>query len=204
MTTWDERFRTGEYSSEPEPSPVLREYADETSDGRALDVACGTGRNAVFLADRGYEVDALDQSIEGLRITRANAREQDVADKINLVQTDATQFDYPEEYYDVVTVSFFRTLDRLSDIKAALKPNGLLFYQHHLRSEPPAEVGPSTDRYRFCSNELLHACLDLTVLYYEESSEQWEGKHSATVELVARNSHGGTQSYPETQWPPVR
>ncbi|WP_435345936.1 class I SAM-dependent methyltransferase [Haloarchaeobius sp. HRN-SO-5] len=203
MTTWDERFRTGEYPSELDPSPVLREYTDETSDGRALDVACGTGRNAVFLADRGYEVDALDQSIEGLRITRANAAEQDVADELNLIQTDATQFVYPEAHYDVVTVSFFRTLDRLNDIKAALKPKGLLFYQHHLRSEPPAEVGPSTDRHRFCSNELLHACLDLTVLYYEESSERRDGKRSATVELVARNSHGGTQSYPETQWPPV-
>ena len=102
--------------------------------------------------------------------------------------------------YDVVTVSFFRTLDRLGDLADALNPGGLLFYQHHLRSDPPAEAGPSADRLRFRLNELLHACLDLTVLYYEESSEQWEGNRSATVELVARNSHGGTQSYPETRW----
>lgn len=198
MTTWDERFRTGEYPADPDPSPVLREYVDETSDGRALDVACGTGRNAVFLAGLGYEVDAIDRSIEGLRITRANAADRGVDDRVNLIQADATRFDYPEEMYDVVTISFFRTLDRLNDIKAALQPHGLLFYQHHLRSEPPAEAGPNSDRYRFCSNELLRACLDLTVLYYEESSEQWEGQLSATVELVARNSHGGTQSYPIT------
>jgi len=204
MTTWDERFRTGEYPSEPDPSPVLREYVDETPDGRALDIACGTGRNAVFLAERGYEVDALDQSIEGLQITRANAAARDVDDRINPIRADATQFVYPEGRYDVVTVSFFRTLDRLSDIKSALQPDGVLFYQHHLRSAPPAAVGPTSDRYRFCSNELLRACLDLTVLYYEESSERREGKRSATVELVARNSHGGTQSYPETRWPPAR
>lgn len=202
MTTWDERFRTGEYPSDLDPSRVLREYVDETFDGRALDVACGTGRNAVFLAGQGYEVDALDQSVEGLRITRANAEERDVDDRINPIQADATLFDYPEEYYDVVTISFFRTLDRLSDIKAALQSDGLLFYQHHLRSEPPAEAGPSADRHRFPSNELLRSCLDLTVLYYEESSEQWEGQRSATVELLARNSHGGTQSYPETRWSP--
>lgn len=200
MTTWDERFRTGQYPSDPDPSRVLREYVGETSDGRALDVACGTGRNAVFLADRGYEVDALDQSAEGLRITEANADERGVGDRLNPIQADATQFAYPADRYDVVTISFYRTLDRLGDIKEALRPDGLLFYQHHLRSDPPATVGPSTDRYRFRANELLRACLDLTVLYYEESSERVEGDRSATVEVVARNSHGGTQSYPETRW----
>ncbi|WP_254522486.1 class I SAM-dependent methyltransferase [Natrinema caseinilyticum] len=199
MTTWDERFRNGEYPSEPDPSPVLRAYVGESTTGRALDVACGTGRNAIFLAEQGYEVDALDRSVEGLRITRRTAADRDVGERINPIRTDATQFEYPEDRYDVVTVSFFRTLDRLGDLEDALKPDGLLFYQHHLRSDPPAAVGPSTDRYRFRSNELLHACLDLTVLYYEESSERREGDLSATVEIVARNSHGGTQSYPETR-----
>lgn len=75
----------------------------------------------------------------------------------------------------------------------------MLFYQHHLRSVPPEAAGPSDDWYRFYSNELLQACLDYTVLYYEESIEQWHGERSATVELVARNSDGGTQSYPETR-----
>lgn len=199
MTSWDERFRTGAYPSDPEPSSVLRKYVDDTADGRALDVACGTGRNAVFLAEQGYEVDAVDRSIEGLRITESTAAERGVDDRINLIQADATEFEYPADRYDLVTISFFRVLDRLSDIKAALGPDGLLFYQHHLRSEPPATVGPSTDRHRFASNELLRACLDLTVLYYEESSERREEDLSATVELVARNSHGTAQSYPETR-----
>ena len=100
----------------------------------------------------------------------------------------------------MITISFYRSLDRLTDIKAALNPGGLLFYQHHLRADPPAEVGPRSKQYRFASNELLHASLDLSVLYYEESSEQRDGKSSATVELVARNSHGATQSYPEIHW----
>lgn len=200
MTTWDERFRSGSYPSDLDPSRVLREYTEEPTGGSALDVACGTGRNTVFLAEQGYEVDAIDQSAEGLRITREKAAERGVDDRVNLIQADATAFDYPVGHYEFVTVSFFRTLDRLSDLKDALEPDGLLFYQHHLRSDPPAEAGPTTVRYRFRSNELLHACLDLTVLYYEESSEQWQGKRSATVELVARNSHGGTQRYPETRW----
>lgn len=200
MTTWDERFRTGAYPSEPAPSPVLEAYAGEGANHRALDIACGTGRNAVFLAQQGYDVDALDQSAEGLRITRQRAETQGVGERINLIQIDADQFAYPTARYDLVTISFFQTLDRLSDITAALRPGGLLFYQHHLRSDPPAQAGPSNEQYRFRSNELLRACLDLTVLYYEESTEQSNGKLSATVELLARNSHGDTQSYPTSPW----
>ncbi|WP_049979462.1 class I SAM-dependent methyltransferase [Halolamina rubra] len=199
MASWDERFRAGEYPTDPDPSPVLKAHIDETDGGRALDIACGTGRNAVFLAEQGYEVDALDQSKEGLRITESNAASRGVDDRVDLIQADATTFEYPEDRYDVVTISFYRLLDRLSDLKAALRSDGLFFYQHHLRSDPPATVGPGTDRHRFGANELLRACLDLTVLYYEESSERREGELSATVELVGRNSHGDAQSYPETR-----
>jgi SAM-dependent methyltransferase len=207
MTTWDERFREGDYPREPEPSPVLRALIDTFPEGRALDIATGTGRNAVFLAERGYEVDAIDQSVEGLRITRARAAERGVGDRLNLHEADATEYDYPDSEYDVVTISFFRTLDRLNDIKDALTPGGILFYQHHLRS-PEATVGPGSDRYRFRANELLHACLDLTVLHYEASAEYERGsgegdeaddrRVSAMAAVVARNSHGGTQTYPET------
>jgi SAM-dependent methyltransferase len=205
MTTWDERFREGEYPQDPEPSPVLRAHLDTLPRGRALDIATGTGRNAVFLAEAGYGVDAIDQSGEGLRITRERAEDRGVADRLSLTQADAREYDYPVETYDVVTISFFRTLDRLNDIKAALTPGGVLFYQHHLRS-PEATVGPSGDRYRFRANELLHACLDLTVLHYEAATEygreagDGDDRVSATATVLARNSNGGTQSYPETHW----
>jgi SAM-dependent methyltransferase len=205
MTTWDERFREGEYPQDPEPSPVLRAYVDAAPGDRALDIATGTGRNAVFLAEQGYEVDAIDQSGEGLRITRERAEERGVGGRLTLTQADAKEYDYPESEYDLVTISFFRTLDRLNDIKAALNPGGVLFYQHHLRS-PDATVGPSGSRYRFRANELLHACLDLTVLQFEASTEygrergDGDDRVSATATIVARNSHGGCQSYPESHW----
>jgi SAM-dependent methyltransferase len=198
MTTWDERFRAGSYPSDPDPSPVLREYVDTFPAGRALDVATGTGRNAVFLAEEGYDVDAIDRSREGLRIARRNAADRGVEADCDWLQADAAEFDYPVEEYDVITISFFRTLDRLPDIKAALKPDGILFYQHHLRSAESVEVGPSTDRYRFAANELLHACLDLTVLCYGETTEKGDGRRAARALVVARNSTGGRQTYPTT------
>jgi SAM-dependent methyltransferase len=194
---WDERFRAGEYPTDPDPSTMLREYVDEIPDGRALDVATGTGRNAVFLAEAGYEVDAVDQSRAGLDITRDRARERGVADRIRPVQADIPSFEFPTERYELITISFFRAVDRFPDIKEALVPGGYLFVEHHLRSAEPTPSGPSTDRYRFGANELLHSCLDLTVLSYDETSqERPEDKRRASARLLARKTYGPRQSYP--------
>ena len=199
MPTWDERFRSGTYPTDPNPSPVLRRFLDACPDGRALDVATGTGRNAVFLATEGYRVDAVDQSREGLRIARENARERGVEARTEWIQADLENYGFPPATYDLVTISFYRAIDRFSDIKASLNPGGVLFVQHHLRTDDPVDGGPSGDRYRFAANELLRASLDLTVLYYAERTAVRDGERNAVVEVVARNSSGHRQSYPEIE-----
>lgn len=99
----------------------------------------------------------------------------------------------------MITVSFFAALEHLPDLKEALAPGGVLVYEHHLRSSDPVEIGPSSDRYRYRSNDLLRACLDLTILSYEERRRPVAGGIAAVVTLVARNSSGGTQSYPKRE-----
>lgn len=197
MTDWDERFRTGEYPRNPDPSPVLERYLDVLPPGRALDVATGTGRNAVALAEAGHRVDAVDQSREGLRIARERTEERGVADRAEWIQADLDTYEFPEETYDLVTMSFYRAIDRFADIEEALVPGGVLFVEHHLRSTDEVESGPSGDRYRFGANELLHACLDLTVLFFDARTERRsDGRTGATTRIVARKTHGTRQSYP--------
>lgn len=198
MTSWDERYRRGEYPTEPAPSGVLRHYVDAFPPGRALDVATGTGRNAVFLAEAGYDVEAIDRSRVGLRQARDRAAERGVDDRIRWLQADVPSFEFPAERYAAVTISYYRALDRFTDLKEALISGGYLFVEHHLRSTDPTPSGPSSDRYRFGANELLHACLDLTVLYYDESSsENPDGDRRANVRVLARKSSGPRQPYPE-------
>ncbi len=61
MTDWDKKYRDmGEDGQTP--SRLLQELIKTLPTGRALDVAAGTGRNAIFLAQHGYDVDALDSS----------------------------------------------------------------------------------------------------------------------------------------------
>lgn len=197
MTDWDERFREGEYPEDPDPSPVLRRFIDAIPEGRALDVAAGTGRNTLFLADRGYTVDAVDKSRVGLETARETARERDIEDRINWIRADVPRYAFPDDQYTLATISYYRAVDRFPDIKEALVPGGYLFVEHHLRSTGSTPSGPRDDRYRFAANELLHTCLDLTVLYYDETTEVVEGKRRANARLLARNSSGPRQSYPD-------
>lgn len=197
MTDWDERFASGSYPRAPDPSAVLRSYEPTIPDGRALDVAAGTGRNAVFLAERGYAVDALDASAEGLATVRERAAELEIDDRVETVQGDVSTYGFPTETYELITMSYFHALDRFADLTDALVPGGCLFVEGHLRSAEATPSGPSDDRYRFAANELLRAGLGLTVLYYDETTQERPGdRRRATARLLARRSAGGRQSYP--------
>ena len=193
---WNERYRSDDFSLPDTPSPLLEEFVASLPNGRALDVATGTGRNALYLADHGYQVDAVDLSDEALAIARDRAAERSRSGDVDWIQADFDEYPLSEEAYDVVFVNFYHTLDRLPAIKEALAPDGVLVYEHHLRSSKSIDRGPSSDRYRFRSNDLLRACLDLTVLHYEENIRENDGRKAAIVTLVARKSSGGAQQYP--------
>lgn len=191
---WEERYRTGEFDPGERPSPLLVGNIGWLPEGRALDVATGQGRNALFLAENGYDVEAIDIAPTALAEARRRAEDRDVS--VEWIAADVDEFEFPQERYDVITVCYYHTFDRLPDLKEALAPGGVLLYEHHLRSADPVDRGPSGDRYRMRSNDLLRACSDLTVLRYEEATREIDGQTSAVVSLVARNSAGGEQSYP--------
>jgi SAM-dependent methyltransferase len=191
---WNEKYGDPEFELPEDPIPELERWIEALPNGRALDVATGTGRNALYLADRGHEVDAVDVSDEALELARKRAAERGV--DVDWIRADLEEFDPEPDTYDVITVSFFAALEYLPDLKEALAPGGVLIYEHHLRSADDVEIGPSSKRHRYRSNDLLRACLDLTILHYEERVRTVTDGTAAVVTLIARNSSGGAQSYP--------
>ncbi len=161
---WDARYR--EADSVVAPAAVLHENAHLLpATGDALELACGLGGNALFLAERGLQVQAWD--ISGVAVARlaetAKARNLHVQAR----QRDVLAHPPRPSSIDVLVVTRFLERDLAPALSAALRPGGLLFYQTFTR-EAADESGPSNPAFRLAPNELLNLFRDLRVLVYRE------------------------------------
>ena len=124
---WDDKWAA--YGSQPMPAVnrLLLRYENRLGSGEALDLACGLGQNAIWLAERGYHVTGMD--ISPLALERAHGEAQERGLKIEFVAVDFDHFSLAQMAYDMVTV--FRFLDRrlFPAIEEALRPGGWLFYE---------------------------------------------------------------------------
>jgi 2-polyprenyl-3-methyl-5-hydroxy-6-metoxy-1,4-benzoquinol methylase len=165
QATWDARFRE-RTRDDAQPALVL---SDNThllpSSGRALDLACGLGGNALLLARLGLEVTAYDISAVAIEKLDAYARQHSLP--VCARRRDVEKEPPDSESFDVITVSYFLSRPLMPGLVAALKPNGLLFYQTFIR-ECVAATGPSNPDFRLVTNELLELCADLSILFYRE------------------------------------
>jgi len=127
---WDERYGGEHYAYGLEPNRFLASHKHLMKPGmRALVPGDGEGRNGVFLASLGLEVDTLDLSAHGVAKARRLAKERGVA--LNTIHADALDWDWPEGIYDLVALIFLHLVEpRRKAVHAkairALKPGGLL------------------------------------------------------------------------------
>ena len=122
---WDAKYSGIAASTELRPSPWLVESVAHLPRGRALELACGLGHNAVWLARQGWQVDAVDVSPVGLEHARRLATKQGT--QVRWIAADIDDFQPEPGVYDLVVV--FRFLDRAqlpAIVQAALRPGGLL------------------------------------------------------------------------------
>jgi SAM-dependent methyltransferase len=167
--TWDERFRTGDHAG-AEPDPFLaqiEDYAELLPPGRcALDLACGAGRNAVYLAERGWDVTACDISLEGLRRAQSLARERGV--RLKLFCQDLATAQLPAQHFDLVICFFYLLRELFPQIKATLRPGGLVVYKTYTTEQLRFPGRPRHPLHMLQPQELLEAFRDFRVLAYQE------------------------------------
>ena len=181
---WNQRYAEDSYRKN-NPVNLVQDWLPEKPLGKALDVACGAGRNALFLAAAGYRVDAIDISSEGLKKARQNAAGQGL--EINWIEHDLDQpFEFDRDY-DVILVMWFVNLGLVTRLCGCLAPGGLLLCEEHLITDQ-AVIGPRTDDYRVAPGALRKAVAGLELLLYEESIETGEedGERVASARVVAR------------------
>jgi 2-polyprenyl-3-methyl-5-hydroxy-6-metoxy-1,4-benzoquinol methylase len=133
--------------------------------GRALEVACGRGANALLLAQLGLETHAWDISAVAIESLQAEAVRQKV--KIQGKSGDIMQQPPGPNTFDVIVVSHFLERGLIPLLRQALRPQGLLFYQTFTRT-CVSQRGPSNPEFRLADNELLDLCRGMRVLVYRE------------------------------------
>lgn len=182
-TRWDQRYRDGSYRARPHPTELLQQWQPELPRGRALDIACGAGRNALYLAGCGYEVDAVDISPTALERAREQARERGL--EVNFIEADLDSFVPDHERYDLVVVARYVNRKLLPRLARALKPGGALLYEHHIRTELEVD-GPKDPDFRFAPDELRNQFAGLDLRFYREGLvKDPDGRTMALAQLVA-------------------
>jgi tellurite methyltransferase len=190
----DQERWNGRYSSQFtqrnyswQPSGWLLEIAAQLqpprADARALDLACGGGRNAVWLAERRWTVDAWDLSDVGLAILTREVDERAARGapiEVYPQQIDLDAAAIPQAVYDLVLNMMFMHRQLWPSIAASLRPGGLLVYQTFVQSPAlPPEVNTA---YALAQDELRATFerLGLETLSYDEQGER------STARLLAR------------------
>ncbi len=163
---WNDKYRNRPASKHP--SPIVTEYCSLAPEGRALDLAAGPGRNSLFLAEKGFTVDAVD--ISDVAVDRLSGRHP----KVNAILADLDRYEIPPEQYSLILN--IRFLDRrlFPYIIEGLVPGGVVIFETYLEVRN-GDSGDTMKRdFLLRENELLHALLALRVIRYEERRTELE------------------------------
>ena len=182
---WDRRHATRQ--GQGSPSVFLQQLLDNGSwriqPGRALDIATGKGRNALFLAERGFSVEAIDISEVALQEARSEAQEKGLT--VTFRQADLDNVELPEAAYDIVLNFNFLQRSLIPKIKKALKLGGHIVFDTYLIDQ--RVLGhPRNLAYLLGHNELLELFRDFRILYYREGGFAEGGKEAYRAGLFGQ------------------
>jgi SAM-dependent methyltransferase len=159
---WDERYRTRTMLWSGRPNPNLVAQAADLPPGRALDVGCGEGGDAIWLAERGWEVTAVD--ISAVALTRAAGQAAGAAPgasrRIDWLEADLLAWNPPAAHYDLVSAQYFHLPTAQRDVcfgklARSVAPGGsLLIVGHHPSDLETTAARPRTVDLFFTGDDI--------------------------------------------------
>jgi SAM-dependent methyltransferase len=184
---WEERYRSTQRVWSGRVNPRLAEVAAGMPAGRALDVGCGEGADALWLAGRGWRVVAVDVSATALRRANAAASARNLLARIDFERHDLNE-SFPQGMFDLISAQYFHSparLDRETVLRRAadhVNPGGALLIVDHGAPPPWAQH----DGHHFAGIEEVLASLRL-------DTADWirVRAHSVEREMVGPNGEVG-------------
>ena len=189
---WDERYRAGAFAERTHPSALLKDWIGRLpsgygcSRGRALDLACGAGRNSLFLARCGFEVTGIDVSSEGLKRAAASAEREGL--EVAWIRHDLDDGLTLPGPFDVVCLFRYLNANLIRRLPSLLATDGILMVEEHLATDQPV-AGPSNPAFCVQPGELRRLLPGLEVLHQEEGIiADPDGRQVAIARLVGSST----------------
>ena len=197
---WDKRYSGTGLLWSVEPNRFLVEETAALAPGRALDLAAGEGRNAVWLAERGWSVDAVDFSTVALTKAHRLAEARGVA--LNWIEADVEQHSLAESEYDLVIVFYLhlpweRMRHVLHAASEAVAPQGTLLLVGHDRTNlDGGHGGPRNSDVLYTPEEVAGALPGLRIdeATRRERPVETEAGVATAIDCLVRASRSGSRS----------
>jgi tellurite methyltransferase len=177
---WDRLYNTQGYVYGTEPAGFLKDHLKLLPQGKVLDIAMGEGRNAVYLARKGYKVEGVDISEVALRKARRLAKDNHVA--VNTINADLNTYEITPESYDVILNIDYLQRSLIPQIKKGLKKGGIVVFENFTVDQLQNTQEQLPAAYLLRKGELRELFKDFQILLYRESNDGKEARAS----LIAR------------------
>lgn len=178
---WDKKYEsTPSLLEKREPSKKLVDLMDRVKGKKALDVASGAGRNSIYLATKGFEVEAIDISQVAL-----NELSKKGFENITCKLVDLDEYEGNTNSYDLIIMSNFLDRNIIPKLSASLKKNGILFIETYMEDKEN-EKPPSNPDFLLKKDELKSFFNDsFEVLDYEEFFNESYELYRMKKQLIA-------------------
>ena len=188
---WDSRYSSKEFVYGKAPNQFFAEEILKLNPGKMISYGEGEGRNAVFAAANGWDVDAIDFSIEGKKKTEILAAELNV--NVNYIVSDIMEFNPYENYYDVALIIYFH----IDDIKrkkffnkviSSLKNGGLVIIEVFDKSQLKFNSGgPKSENLLYSLEDIVESFIDFDFIKFAKQIVVLnEGMHHSGEASVIR------------------
>jgi tellurite methyltransferase len=130
IARWDKKYASSDRVKVIQPDVELNQYRSLWPRGGAvLDLACGLGKNALFLAQQGMQVTAVDGSAVGLERLGTAARAHNLHERMSVLEADLDDYNLPDSGFEMIIVVRYLNRALFAQIERALKPGALLMYK---------------------------------------------------------------------------
>jgi SAM-dependent methyltransferase len=185
---WDRRWTDKLLHAHGEPSSVVLDTLERLAPGRALDLGCGNGRHAMWLAERGWRVTAVDFSIEALRQARERAAASGI--EVDWVEADLAAYEPPQRAFDLVLVAYLHVPgpERApihAKAAAAVAAGGtLLVVGHDVTNIGTGAPGPTNPSLLYTPADIAAELRELEIERAEQVRRPTETEDGTPVEAV--------------------